>query len=186
MTTFKRLILFTGVLAASTIALARDPGDDLQEEKRRSAEYLAKMAAEPAAEVLEQGVVLRPIFVNGAGELPTVESTVKVTYHLADREGKLIEESLTADALVEFPLKRLIACWQLAFPKIRTGSLYKLTCPSDTAYGDHGHPPEIKGGAALTFRVSLYGIVGADRNQREEVVATGRAAEATGRAGCGL
>ena len=84
---------------------------------------------------------------------------MKVSYHLVDREGKVIDESVTADELAVFPLNKLIKCWQIAIPKISIGSFYKVTCPSDVAYGDKGTSDgAIKGGAALTFRLTVYGI----------------------------
>jgi FKBP-type peptidyl-prolyl cis-trans isomerase FkpA len=44
---------------------------------------------------------------------------------------------------------------------MKVGGKYKLTCPSDVAYGDRGHPPAIKPGAALTFEIELLEIVAA-------------------------
>lgn len=147
-------------LFISTLAFATDPANNaaaqLAEEKRLGAEYLTKMATEKDATVIEQGVVLRPLFISGATQYPTVTDTVKVSYHLTDREGKLIEESLTSDEAIEFPLNRLIKCWQVAIPKMSVGSFYKISCPSDAAYGDKGAGTDIKPGAALTFRVILH------------------------------
>jgi FKBP-type peptidyl-prolyl cis-trans isomerase FkpA len=137
-----------------TIAFA----DDLSEEKRLSAIYLEQMSKEPGAQVIASGIVLRPIFVSEAQPQPDPNSIVKVTYHLTDREGKLIEENYSADELAEFPLNKLIACWKIAIPQMHITSLYKISCPSDTAYGDKGIPGVIKGGAALTFRVTVFGF----------------------------
>ena len=147
------------VLTALSAQAFADGEDALALEKKLSAEYLAKMAAEPGAQVIEQGVVLRPISESGSQTYPQVSDSVRVSYFLTDREGKTIEESITSDELVEFPLARLIKCWQVAFPKISVNSFYKISCPSDTAYGDHGAGDTIKPGAALTFRVTLYGVV---------------------------
>lgn len=132
---------------------------DLEKEKKLSSEYLAKMATEPGAEVIDMGIVIRPIFISPSAKYPKLENTVTVSYHLADREGNLIEESLTGDEAISFPLGRLIKCWQYAIPKMSVGSFYKITCPSDSAYGDKGtNDGSIKGGAALTFRVTLFGF----------------------------
>lgn len=147
--------LLLTMLAIPTIALANDP---LAEEKQRSAEYLTKMATETGASVIDDGVVIRPIFEAPNGVFPKISDTVQVAYHLTDREGKLIEESLTSDELAAFPLAKLIKCWQIAIPKMSVGSLYKISCPSDTAYGDKGAGNDIKPGAALTFRVTLFGM----------------------------
>ena len=135
-----------------------DAAGDLATEKKLSTDYLALMAKEQNAQVIDSGVVIRPIFTSSSDVKPKLEDTVMVAYHLADREGKLIEESLTSDELAVFPLGKLIKCWQIAITQMPVGSLFKITCPSDVAYGDKGAGTEIKPGAALTFRVTLYGI----------------------------
>lgn len=148
--------VFLVLLALGGEVVKADSQDDLLQEKKLSAEYLAKMAIESGAQVINQGIILRPIFVSPSQVFPQITDSIQVAYHLADREGKLIEDSLTSDELAVFPLNKLIQCWQIALPKISVGSLYKLSCPSDTAYGDKGVEGVIKPGAALTFRVTLY------------------------------
>jgi FKBP-type peptidyl-prolyl cis-trans isomerase FkpA len=149
-----RSIIALALLSSTPLFAA----DDLTEEKRLSSEYLLKMAAEAGARTLDQGVVLRPLFESNSGTYPDASSTVQVSYLLTDREGRTIEESLSSDQVVEFPLAKLISCWKIALPQIAIGSFYKISCPSDTAYGDQGAGGVIKPGAALTFRVNLYGI----------------------------
>ncbi len=157
-----KMILALSLVALSVTAThAGEPTrvrDGLAEEKKLSAEYLAKMAKEKGAEVTGEGIVVRPIFISDTKNYPTVKDTVTVGYYLTDREGKLIEESTTSDDTATFPLGDLIPCWKIAIPKMAVGSAYKITCPSDTAYGDKGAGETIKGGAALTFRITLFGI----------------------------
>lgn len=151
-------IISIGLLCFYTLNVSADAQDDLAAEKKLSAEYLTKMAIEPEAQVIEQGIVIRPIFETSSGLFAVAEDTVKVMYHLVDREGKVIDESITADELAIFPLSKLIKCWQIAIPKISFGSFYKVSCPSDVAYGDKGAADVIKPGAALTFRITVFGV----------------------------
>ena len=130
--------------------------DDLEKEKELSRAFLAEMAKEPGAEVTPEGVVVRAIFRSPSAVYPKDSDTVGVSYHLSDREGILIEESISSDEVISFPLNRLIKCWRIAIPKMSVGSYYKISCPSDTAYGDRGAAPSIKPGAALVFRVTLF------------------------------
>lgn len=154
-----RLFMICSLFSTLAWAADTDTADDLAQEKKLSAAYLEKMAAEPSAQVIEQGIVLRPIFTSHSGQFAQITDTVQVAYHLVDREGKVIDESITGDELAVFPLSKLIKCWQVAIPKISIGSFYKVSCPSDVAYGDKGAGDGlIKGGAALTFRLTVYGI----------------------------
>lgn len=151
-------IISIGLIFFSALNVFADAQDDLATEKKLSADYLAKMAAEPSAQVIEQGIVLKPIFEASSEKFAAIEDTVMVSYHLVDREGKVIDESVTADELAIFPLSKLIKCWQIAIPKISFGSFYKVSCPSDVAYGDKGAGDVIKPGAALTFRITVFGV----------------------------
>jgi FKBP-type peptidyl-prolyl cis-trans isomerase FkpA len=42
--------------------------------------------------------------------------------------------------------------------RIKVGGKARLVCPSATAYGDQGRPPQIPPGATLVFTVELLGI----------------------------
>lgn len=146
---------------------ACDQGSELEREKCHSRIYLDRMAAEKDATVAASGVVVRPVYRNERGTSPRETDGVTVGYHLTDREGKLIEATTTEDEVATFPLDRLIRCWQVAVPMMTTGSLYKITCPSDTAYGDKGAGEKIKGGAALTFRITLFAVGDPARLRRQ-------------------
>lgn len=152
-----QILLAMALMAFSSWSFADDSA--LETEKKLSAEYLAQMALEKDAVVLEEGVVLRPIYKSNSEVFAKVTDTVHVSYFLTDRELNLLEESVSSDEDLAFPLERLIKCWQIAVPKIPVGSLYKISCPSSTAYGDSGAGDGfIKPGAALTFRITVFGI----------------------------
>jgi len=150
------LIFVSNILCV--LAFANTGESDLEKEKRLSKVYLEQMSQEKNAQVLDQGVVLRPIFTSSSAVFPKISDTISVTYHLTDREGKLIEESISGDEVPAFPLEKLISCWKIAVPAMPIGSLLKVTCPSNAAYGDKGAGNDIKGGAAITFRLIVLGI----------------------------
>lgn len=152
----KTLIVLLLAFSATAHAAECDDRSGVEKEKCLSKLYLEKMAKEEDAVVADGGVVFRPIYVNAAGERPKVSDSVTISYVLTDREGKLIEA--TEDETATFPLDRLIDCWKIAVPLMTAGSHAKISCPSDTAYGDDGAGDAIPGGAALTFRITLFAI----------------------------
>ena len=58
---------------------------------------------------------------------------------------------------MEFPLNGVIPCWTQGVAKMKVGEKARLTCPSDSAYGDQGQGP-IPPGATLIFEVELLSI----------------------------
>jgi FKBP-type peptidyl-prolyl cis-trans isomerase FkpA len=64
---------------------------------------------------------------------------------------------------MQFSLHGVIPCWTEGLLKMKVGGKARLTCPSDIAYGDHGHPPAIPGGATLIFEIELLEIVAAKK-----------------------
>jgi FKBP-type peptidyl-prolyl cis-trans isomerase FkpA len=126
-------------------------------EKTASTEYVTKMAAEPGATTGKGGYVVRTL-TEGTGASPTAMDTVKVHYHGTLRDGTVFDSSVQRGEPAEFPLNGVIPCWTFALQEMKVGGKYKLTCPSDIAYGDRGSPPVIKPGAALTFEIELLSV----------------------------
>jgi len=127
-------------------------------EKAASADFLAKEAAAPGATKSATGLIKR-VTKQGTGASPKITDTVKVHYHGTLRDGSVFDSSVERGEPAEFPLNRVIPCWTEAVQSMKVGEKAHITCPSDLAYGDHGHPPKIKGGAVLAFDVELIDIV---------------------------
>lgn len=139
-----------------------------EKEKEDAKAYLEKMQKEDGAELLKSGIVFKMVK-EGEGATPKETDTVKVNYHGTLRDGVVFDSSIEKIAgsprepePATFPLNRVIPCWTEAVQKIKVGGKAKITCPSDTAYGDRGAPPKIKPGAPLTFDVELLEIVKED------------------------
>ena len=128
-----------------------------QGEKTESAAYLAKMAAEPGATTAPTGYVVRTL-TEGTGASPSADDTVKVHYHGTLRDGTVFDSSVDRGTPAEFPVGGVIPCWTQALQTMKVGGKYKLSCPSEIAYGDRGSPPAIKPGATLTFEVELIEV----------------------------
>ncbi len=135
------------------------------EEAKASEPFLAAAAAEPGAQKLDSGLVIREI-TPGTGPSPKETDTVKVHYHGTLRDGTVFDSSVERGTPAQFPLNRVIPCWTEGLQRMKVGGKSKLTCPASAAYGDRGAPPKIKPGAALAFDVELLEIVPSDAAQQ--------------------
>ncbi len=132
-------------------------GANAQKEKDKNKPFLEAAAKEPGATKLPSGLVIRTLK-EGSGPSPQATDTVKVHYHGTLPDGTVFDSSVQRGQPATFPLNGVIPCWTEGLQKMKVGEKAKLTCPSDIAYGDRGHPPKIPGGATLTFEVELLSI----------------------------
>ncbi len=91
----------------------------------------------------------------GAGQTPTLSSTVSVRY-----TGKLMDGTVFDSATgtpVTFPLSQVIPGWQLAVPLIQEGGLIRIILPSSLAYGCTG-AGTIPGNSVLYFEIQLVDV----------------------------
>jgi FKBP-type peptidyl-prolyl cis-trans isomerase FkpA len=126
-------------------------------EKVAGREYLEKAAKEPGAQKLPDGLVYKTLK-PGDGPTPQATDKVKVNYEGKLTNGTVFDSSYKRGQPAEFGLNQVIKCWTEGVQKMKVGEKARLVCPSDIAYGDHGHPPTIPGGATLVFEVELLGI----------------------------
>jgi len=127
-------------------------------EKKASAGFLEKAAAEKGAVKLPSGVIYSEIK-PGTGDPPKATDTVKVHYQGTLTDGTVFDSSIKRGEPATFPLNGVIKCWTEGLQKMKVGGKSRLVCPSDIAYGDRGSPPTIKPGATLVFEVELLEIV---------------------------
>lgn len=126
-------------------------------EKKKGADFLAKMAKEKGAEKTASGLV----YISqkaGEGKNPVAADTVKVNYRGTLIDGTEFDSSYKRNQPAEFPLGGVIKCWTEGVAKMKVGGKAKLVCPSDIAYGERGAPPNIPGNSTLVFEVELLEI----------------------------
>jgi FKBP-type peptidyl-prolyl cis-trans isomerase FkpA len=130
----------------------------LEQEQGASQKFLTEAAKAKGAVKTDSGLIyIETVAGNGAQPGPT--DTVRVHYHGTLRDGSVFDSSVKRGQPAEFPLNRVIPCWTEGVPMLKVGGKARLICPSDIAYGDRGSPPNIPGGAALTFEVELLSIM---------------------------
>ena len=130
-----------------------------EKEKGASKDFLAKAAQEKGAQKTPSGLIFK-VTRPGNGPSPKETDRVKVNYEGRLTNGTVFDSSYKRGQPAEFPLNGVIKCWTEGVQKMHVGEEAQLVCPSDIAYGDHGHPPTIPGGATLVFKVELLGIGG--------------------------
>ena len=126
-------------------------------EKVAGRAYLDKAAKEPGVTKLPSGLIYKTL-TPGKGASPAAADKVKVNYEGKLTNGTVFDSSYKRGQPAEFGLNQVVKCWTEGVGKMKVGEKARLTCPSDIAYGDHGHPPTIPGGATLVFEVELLGI----------------------------
>ena len=119
--------------------------------------YAEKAAKEQGAAKLPSGIVYKQLK-PGSGASPQATDRVKVNYEGKLTDGTVFDSSYKRGQPAEFALNQVIKCWTEGVQKMKVGEKAQLVCPSDTAYGAHGHPPTIPGGATLVFAVELLDI----------------------------
>jgi FKBP-type peptidyl-prolyl cis-trans isomerase FkpA len=139
--------------------LARSRSTARAEKEKASGKTAVEAAArEPGAVKLPSGMVIRNVK-PGEGPNPTATDRVKVHYEGRLTDGTVFDSSKKRNQPATFSLGGVIKCWTEGLQQMKVGGKAVLTCPSDLAYGDGGHPPTIPGGATLTFDVELLEIV---------------------------
>lgn len=127
-------------------------------EKKKSAAFLTKTAAEAGVKKTASGALVRTVK-EGTGPAPTAADTVTVHYHGTLIDGTVFDSSVKRGEPATFPLGNVIKCWTEGLQMIKTGGKSRLVCPANIAYGDRGSLPVIKPGATLIFDVELLQIV---------------------------
>ena len=137
--------------------LTRRGNPTITAEKERGNAFASAEAKQADAEVLPSGVVVRVVKA-GDGPSPAASDEVRVSYEGKLIDGTVFDSSEKHGGPAQFRLDKVVRCWTEGVQKMKTGSKARLVCPSDTAYGNQGRPPQIPGGATLLFEVELLGV----------------------------
>lgn len=99
------------------------------------------------------------ILTEGTGEKPKLSDTVRCHYHGTLINGVVFDSSMERGEPAEFPLQGVIKGWTEVLQLMPVGSKWKVTIPSDLAYGDRGAGQMIQPGSTLIFIIDLIAIV---------------------------
>lgn len=99
------------------------------------------------------------IITEGKGDKPKITDTVRCHYHGTLINGVVFDSSMDRGEPAEFPLQGVIKGWTEILQLMPVGSKWKVTIPSDLAYGDRGAGQHIQPGSTLIFIIELLAIV---------------------------
>ncbi len=142
--------------------------NDYFQEVRRKAVQQNKEAGEEFLKINghKTGVVTLPsglqyeVIKMGEGEKPALTDTVECHYHGTLINGQVFDSSMDRGQTAKFPLQGVIKGWTEILQLMPVGSKWKVTIPSDLAYGDRGAGEMIQPGSTLIFIIELIAIVG--------------------------
>lgn len=118
---------------------------------------LARAAAEKGATKGTGGVIYRSLR-EGHGATPKADDTVTVNYRGTLPDGREFDSSYKRGKPADLPLGNVIKCWSTGLQMMKVGGKAKLTCPPQTAYGEHNVGGVIPPNSTLTFEIELLGI----------------------------
>jgi FKBP-type peptidyl-prolyl cis-trans isomerase FklB len=119
--------------------------------------FLAENAAKEGVTTTESGLQYE-ILSSGDGAKPNATDQVTVHYHGMLTDGTVFDSSVDRGEPATFPVNGVIPGWVEALQLMSVGDKWKLTIPSELAYGDRGAGGLIGPGATLVFEVELLGI----------------------------
>ncbi len=130
------------------------------EESRQAGEtYLAENAKRKGVTVTESGLQYE-VITAGTGAKPAATDRVKVHYVGTLTDGTEFDSSVKRGEPAVFGVTQVISGWVEALQLMSVGSKWKLTIPSDLAYGPSGGPGgSIPPNSVLVFEVELLDIV---------------------------
>lgn len=131
-------------------------GEVAEANKKKGEEYLAKNKTAANVKTTESGLQY-VVEKEGEGKTPSETDEVKVHYTGTLVDGTKFDSSVDRGQPAEFPVNGVIKGWTEALKLMKEGSKYKLTIPSDLAYGPMGRPG-IPPNSVLLFDVELLEV----------------------------
>ena len=128
-----------------------------EEAEEKGKEYLTSNAEKEGVITTESGLQYE-IISSGNGDKPQSTDQVTVHYHGTLIDGTVFDSSVDRGEPATFPVNGVIPGWVEALQLMSIGDKWKLTIPSELAYGERGAGNLIGPGATLIFEVELLSI----------------------------
>jgi FKBP-type peptidyl-prolyl cis-trans isomerase FklB len=125
--------------------------------KAEGMKYLTENAKKEGVVKLPSGLQYQ-IIKKGDGAIPKATDKVNVHYHGTLINGQIFDSSVDRGTPATFGVTQVISGWVEALQLMPVGSKWKLTIPSDLAYGERGAGENIPPFSTLIFDVELLSI----------------------------
>lgn len=126
---------------------------------KEAGEEFLKINAHKAGVITLPSGLQYEVIKEGDGPKPQLKDTVRCHYHGTLINGVVFDSSMDRGEPAEFPLQGVIKGWTEILQLMPVGSKWRVTIPSDLAYGDRGAGQHIQPGSTLVFIIELLGIV---------------------------
>ncbi|MFT4536665.1 MAG: FKBP-type peptidyl-prolyl cis-trans isomerase FklB, partial [Saprospiraceae bacterium] len=120
-------------------------------------DYLAINKKKLGVMVTETGLQYE-ILSEGTGVKPTKKDKVRVHYHGTNIDGTVFDSSVERGEPISFAVTGVIRGWTEALQMMKVGGKWRLTIPSELAYGGRAMGAKIAAHSVLVFEVELLGI----------------------------
>ena len=128
-----------------------------EEANEKEQAYLTENAAKEGVITTESGLQYE-VLSSGNGKKPNAEDKVTVHYHGMLTDGTVFDSSVDRGEPASFPVNGVIPGWVEGLQLMSVGDKWKLTIPSNLAYGERGAGGVIGPGETLIFEVELLSI----------------------------
>lgn len=143
--------------AAVQQRMAAESAAAAEKQLAAGAEFLRQNQARAGVNVTASGLQYE-VLKSGTGAKPTTRDRVRVHYHGTLTNGQVFDSSVERGEPVEFPVTGVIQGWVEALQLMAVGDKWKLTIPSNLAYGGRA-AGDIPPNSVLVFEVELLDIV---------------------------
>jgi FKBP-type peptidyl-prolyl cis-trans isomerase FklB len=132
--------------------------EKLEVNKKAGAEFL-RINKEKAGVVTLPSGLQYEVLKKGEGAKPSLSDKVKCHYHGTLINGTVFDSSVQRGEPAMFGVSQVIPGWVEALQLMNIGSKWRLSIPSELAYGEHGAGEAIEPNSTLVFDVELLDIV---------------------------
>ena len=126
-----------------------------EKNKAEGEAYLAENAKKEGVKTLENGVQYE-ILTEGTGATPVATDKVKLHYHGTTTDGKVFDSSVEKGEPITHDADGFVKGFNAAVQAMPVGSKWRITIPSDLAYGMGG---PLGPNRTLNFEIELLDIV---------------------------